>query len=513
MDDCEKVKIRLTKTSIILLVLIALGLWYRLIELGKYSFWTDEGHVAIFSRVILDRGKPVLENGYSTGGYQWLQYQLGAVSTKIFGLNNFAIRFPSVIFGILTIWLVYLLGKELFNKKVGLIAAFLTTFLKIEILWSRQARPYQALQFFYLLSAYFIYKLSISPQKGSTSHPRSVFNLIGFLISVILATVFHGLGLVVFFNGLVFLSIANFARLKKYLLVSLPIFLSALFIFRRLILASFVRIGEVNNFFYYRVFLTQNYLPLIILAGLGGLLLLIKRGCRKLLLFSIFFASQGFIVSFLFAQPFVRYFYPVFPSIILLASQGLVEIAGLTMSLLEKLVSSLTKRLKNGFETLFLIVIIAFLTLSLRDKLAFFPQKIYSLNEDMQEIPEVDWDKIYGFVKNKKEENRRLTTVANWNDLAVWHLGEKQLDYLIRTDKREYDQLSGAKYLGSLSSLEKTIAENNKGIIILDSWDDRIPGGVRKYCHQNLKRELEVDRLYPQQPRYWTVWVYSWGLD
>jgi len=128
------------KSLLILFALLILGFFYRIYGLlANYSFWNDEENVATFARAILQRGYPVLGNGYSTGVYNWLQYWLSAGSAKFFGLNEFAVRFPSVIFGVLTIWAIYLLGKELFNKKVGLISAFFVTFLKIEILWSRQA--------------------------------------------------------------------------------------------------------------------------------------------------------------------------------------------------------------------------------------------------------------------------------------------------------------------------------------------------------------------------------------
>mgnify|MGYP001273077504 CR=1 FL=1 len=135
-------------SSLLLAALLIIGFFYRIYGLNNnYSFWTDENHVAIFVRAILERGKPILLNGHTTGIYQWLQYWLSSISSKIFGLNEFAIRFPSIIFGVLTIWAIYLLGKELFNRNVGLLSAFFITFLKIEILWSRQSRPYQILQF------------------------------------------------------------------------------------------------------------------------------------------------------------------------------------------------------------------------------------------------------------------------------------------------------------------------------------------------------------------------------
>ena len=86
----------------------------------------------------------------------------------------------------------------MFGRNVGLVAAFFTTFLKIEILWSRQARPYQALQFFSLLGAWFIYKLT-KEEKFNWRY------LLGFLFCGFLASLMHGLGLIIFFCGFLYL--------------------------------------------------------------------------------------------------------------------------------------------------------------------------------------------------------------------------------------------------------------------------------------------------------------------
>jgi 4-amino-4-deoxy-L-arabinose transferase-like glycosyltransferase len=44
-------------------------------------------------------------------------------SMGIFGTNNFGIRFPSAILGILSVWLVYLIGRRLFSEKAGLFSS------------------------------------------------------------------------------------------------------------------------------------------------------------------------------------------------------------------------------------------------------------------------------------------------------------------------------------------------------------------------------------------------------
>jgi len=497
-------------SSIVLVFLLFLGFLYRIYGLkDNYSFWTDEHDLAIFVRAILERGKPILSNGYFTGIYQWLQYWLSAISVSIFGLNEFSIRFPSVIFGVLTISAVYLLGKELFNKNVGLISAFFITFLKIEILWSRQARPYQALQFLYLLGAYFIYRVA----------KENKFNwscFLGFLGCGIFASLMHGLGLVIFFSGFVYLFIFKASRFgKKWMLLGISLFVLFGWIFKVQILSVVSQIGKANNLFYYRVLLTHNYLPLCLLAVLGGFLLIWRKSYQELLLFVIFLGVQIIIDAFFLSQPFTRYFYPVFSFIILLASYGMTDIGNWILD-----ISGRRTKIRNRYPVSniqYLIsnamVFVVIFSMWKSDKLSLFPKKIYSLNADMQEVPEVDWKKIYSFVGLKLQRNKDTVLVANWMDTPIWFLGEGRLNYLVRKEKTGKDSFSGAYIINSLGEFIRLLKTQERGIFVLDSWDNNVPDGIREYCHGNLKREMEVDRLYPIQPRFWTVWVYSWGMD
>ena len=589
--------------NIPLFLLIIVGFFYRICGLGaNHSFWTDENHVAIFARAILERGAPVLANGFHTGTYQWLLYWLGAISARIFGLNEFAIRFPSVIFGVLTIWAVWLLGRELFVNSVvspseesipayaeasaggrpprrrdlalppfevfvPLVAAVFITFLRIEILWSRQARPYQALQFFFVLGAWFVYRLT-KEEKFNWRY------FLGFLGCGVLASLFHGLGLVIFFNGFLLLLITNFKTFKKWLFVALPLLGILGYSFRVQLLSLLPGFGKINNFFYYRVFLTHNYLPLTLLAGSGGLFLLMKaishskfilesqhkkilnpqssdgagqvqglprihfgddgeepvqslsqahfsndhtQGYAKLLLFALFLGTQMFIVSFLLGQPFTRYFYPVFPFIILLASYGLTLMAEITNHKIQKSNKLQITKSKNQINWASVFIFLLLFLLLSRNKFSFLPHPIYSLNADMQEIPEVDWKKIYQFVGQKLTENPQAILVTNWNDLPVWYLGENIESLYIAREKwdqsHEIDPVSGGKMIYSLEDLDKLVKGNLAGMAIFDSWDNLILKEAGEYAQKNLKKEMEIDRLYPIQPRYWPVNVYSWGME
>lgn len=76
-------------------------------------------------------------------------------TTSIFGLSVFAVRLPSAIFGIGTVFFVYLLVKELFKKEsLALLSAFLLAISPWHIQFSRVAFETNVGLFFNVLTAY-----------------------------------------------------------------------------------------------------------------------------------------------------------------------------------------------------------------------------------------------------------------------------------------------------------------------------------------------------------------------
>ncbi|MBW3020010.1 glycosyltransferase family 39 protein, partial [Candidatus Woesearchaeota archaeon] len=67
-------------------------------------------------------------------------------------------RMLSVLFGVLTVFMIYLIAKELFDEKTGLIASFLYSLSTLAIYYSQEARVYSLLTFAVCLSMYFLIK-------------------------------------------------------------------------------------------------------------------------------------------------------------------------------------------------------------------------------------------------------------------------------------------------------------------------------------------------------------------
>lgn len=81
-----------------------------------------------------------------------------AASMKIFGYSDFAVRFPSALFGTLTVFVTYLLVRKLWKGKgrvYGLVAAFLLAVSPWSILFSRAGYGSNIAVFFSLAGVYF----------------------------------------------------------------------------------------------------------------------------------------------------------------------------------------------------------------------------------------------------------------------------------------------------------------------------------------------------------------------
>lgn len=100
--------------------------------------WDERYHALVAKNMIEEPFKPtlyknpVLPYDYKnwTENHVWLHKQpmtlwLMAGSIGVFGVNEFAVRFPSILITTLGILMVFSLGKILWNEKIGLIAAFL----------------------------------------------------------------------------------------------------------------------------------------------------------------------------------------------------------------------------------------------------------------------------------------------------------------------------------------------------------------------------------------------------
>jgi len=60
----------------------------------------------------------------------------------VFGTTKSAVKLLSVLFGVLAIPMIYVVGRQLFNKGVGLVAAFILALSSFNIYYSQETRMY-----------------------------------------------------------------------------------------------------------------------------------------------------------------------------------------------------------------------------------------------------------------------------------------------------------------------------------------------------------------------------------
>ncbi|MBI2870626.1 MAG: glycosyltransferase family 39 protein [Candidatus Omnitrophica bacterium] len=172
-------------TICLVAALTLVGLALRLRGLGNLGFWGDEAYQALAVEGILKHGYPLLPSGavyLRALPFQYLQ----AVSAFVFGLNEFALRFPGVLFGAAVIPAIYLLGRDLFGRGAGILAAAVLAFSVMEIDMSRFARVYTMLQFVYVLGLWSFYRGFMKGEKR--------FQLPAHALAV-LAVLLHQIGL------------------------------------------------------------------------------------------------------------------------------------------------------------------------------------------------------------------------------------------------------------------------------------------------------------------------------
>jgi uncharacterized membrane protein len=115
-----------------------------------------------------------------------LYYYLVKINSMIFGHTTFVVRMLSGVIGVVSIYLFYLIGKEISDKKTGLIAALLATVNYFFIYYSQEARAYILLTFLTIFSFYKLIKFI----KASTLKNAIIY---GLSLTLLINTHFFGL--------------------------------------------------------------------------------------------------------------------------------------------------------------------------------------------------------------------------------------------------------------------------------------------------------------------------------
>ncbi|HSD84959.1 MAG TPA: glycosyltransferase family 39 protein, partial [Anaerolineae bacterium] len=152
--------------------LIFLALLVRLHGLTFQSLWRDEVDAICFAQAPLlpdlpqtalsftptcPPNIPDLLAAFTQPGFNGPLYFLilrGAIG--LFGYSEFALRFFSLLCGVISVALIITLGTRLFNRAVGLIAGALLTLSAYQVWYSQEAKMYTLITLLTLASIYFL---------------------------------------------------------------------------------------------------------------------------------------------------------------------------------------------------------------------------------------------------------------------------------------------------------------------------------------------------------------------
>jgi mannosyltransferase len=206
-----------------LLVLILLfGFCLRLVRLHDKEMWYDEAFAVLYAEKDLNaiiRGTVTPVEGAAADIHPLLYYFFLHIWMHI-GQSPVIVRFPSVVFGLLSICFVFLIARELFDQQVALLAAALAAISPFHIWYSQETRMYSLLCVASLLSIYLFAK---AYKKGRWLY------WIGFGLSTGVSLYAHNLAFLILFAVDLFVLLRRrwnlLGRLAVAHLVSLLVFL------------------------------------------------------------------------------------------------------------------------------------------------------------------------------------------------------------------------------------------------------------------------------------------------
>ncbi len=427
---------KIKKINLLLFFIILLGFSVRVYQLDFLDPAGDEYRHLIAMKRYLQEG--------------FFEYDKSKITTyllvfvhKITNSDSiFILRFPFVILGTISIFLIYLFGKNLINRKVGLISAFLLAFMPLSIGISRYIRGYTIEVFITLLS------LAIFHSKRKIL--KNIYFRIGLSLTIFkLFTVANNESRMnMFFKlfmayMLVHLISKHLTKLRLSVLHKLSVFLliffvgiGALFHISSVEIVRDPTLGKIDpesaylflfNFHKSTTNWFFTYIPSIFVFIICSTVFLVKFKRERIypLIFINFFVFFIFIFLFNYGRRFqVRYIFNILPYFIPLLSIGIYYF----LEIFKK-----EFKIKRSYiiaSVLFLLILT-------------FPIKgvYYTINEEKGEynkktmLPHYNATALMEFVQNEKIDKNKIITSTPW--IFDFYL-DQELDFLTVEEKKDY---------------------------------------------------------------------------
>jgi uncharacterized membrane protein len=143
-----KTEINHSKKNLSIILLVGIGCVLRFYHLGLKGFWFDE--IGVANVAYAENIFQILRISKSHVMAMPFDYLVAYLASRVQN-SEFVLRLPSAIWGTLSIFLVYLLSKQITeNEKIALLSAGFLAITPIHVYYSQELRFYASLVFFVL---------------------------------------------------------------------------------------------------------------------------------------------------------------------------------------------------------------------------------------------------------------------------------------------------------------------------------------------------------------------------
>ena len=514
------------KNALKIAILFAVfALVLRLYRLGFLSLWVDE-YMHSLAAI-----KGQFKHGENNG---ILLTWLNTLFAYVLGHNEFSMRFPVALLGAALVPATYVLGKQIANYKVGLMASILVTFSLYLIFWSRVDRPYGMVSAFYvplILSFWMMLEVKSKNENAWSRfgiNPKYLlFTLLALVLSMLSQLIcflfiftagFYGSFVAIeswftkksspikwnVYNLLFYLNVAAVVFMltpigNKMMRPIIEIFLPgnmATLILPDLKAAIAAVDGDkfYNSFDVYTAVINNDFKGLKFLGWSGFVFAFFKN--RKL----AYLLVSGFVIPFLlmgfvFREPvhakYLTYIYPIF---LISAAYSLYYIA---FNLMKFLSSTFTENSKSYLSICAIAFVFLIAGISKKKEITdMLKTQTHGniVDKSISEIHYVNWKQPCLFIKDRMQKGDVIMATVQFAprfylglDSVVWfrqmHFDAKTKDYVSNLpDKR---RLSANTY----EQLVKTYNENNRGWLLADYYFDNALTDPRakQFVEQNFE--------------------------
>jgi mannosyltransferase len=185
-----------------LLLILTLALLLRLAVISTRPLWYDEAFSALFAssgpRAML-AGTLTSQDGVAADVHPLMYYTMLWGWMKVWGSSPWAVRGFSVLMGLGVVLLTYLLGRNIFDEKFGLLSAALIACSPFQIHYAQEARMYELMALFLLLATYGLWRgittrrwgwwllFTVCSALAQYTHNLSLFFLVPLAFSILLS--------------------------------------------------------------------------------------------------------------------------------------------------------------------------------------------------------------------------------------------------------------------------------------------------------------------------------------